>query len=56
MIKKSLHLKIFSIFMILIVFCSNFAIVANASDNDFYAQYSGSTTASWGYKPYCTLF
>lgn len=53
MIKKSLHLKIFSIFMILIVFCSNFAIVANASDNDFYAQYSGSTTAGWGYKPDC---
>lgn len=56
MMKKSLHLKIFSIFMILIIFCSNFTIVANASNNDFYAQYSGSTNAGWGYKPFCTLF
>jgi hypothetical protein len=55
MIKRNLYLKIFSIFMTLIIFSSNSTIVANASNDDFYAQYSGSTTASWGYKPNCTF-
>lgn len=53
--KKNVQLKILSVFMVLIILCSNFPIVANASNNDFYAQYSGSTTASWGYKPDCTF-
>ncbi|MDD6603563.1 MAG: hypothetical protein PUE73_04435 [Eubacteriales bacterium] len=26
-----------------------------ADEQEILAQYSGSTTASWGYKPYCTL-
>lgn len=39
--KKNVQLKIFSVFMVLIILCSNFPIVANASNNDFYAQYSG---------------
>ena len=55
MIKRNLYLKIFSIFMTLIIFSSNSTIVANASNDDFYAQYSGSTEASWGYKPNCTF-
>ena len=30
--------------------------ISYASDSgDFFAQYSGSTTASWGYKPNCTF-
>lgn len=53
--KKNVQLKFFSVFMVLIILCSNFPIAANASNNDFYAQYSGSTTASYGYKPNCTF-
>lgn len=53
--KKNVQLKIFSIFMVLIILCSNFPMVANASNNDFYVQYSGSTTASCGYNPDCTF-
>lgn len=41
--------------MILIMLSSNLTIVAKANDDVFYAQYSGSTDASWGYKPYCTF-
>lgn len=53
--KKNVQLKIFSIFMVLIILCSNFPMVANANNNNFYAQYSGSTMASWGYNPDCTF-
>ena len=55
MIKRNRCLKIFSFFMILIMLSSNLTIVAKANDNVFYAQYSGSTDASWGYSPYCTF-
>ena len=34
---------------------SNLTIVAKANNDDFYAQYSGSTDAGWGYSPYCTF-
>lgn len=44
--KMNVQLKIFSVFMVLIILCSNFPIVVNASNNDFYAQYSASTDAS----------
>lgn len=53
--KKNVQLKIFSNFMVLIILCSNFPMVANANNNNFYAQYSGSTMASWGYNPDCTF-
>lgn len=48
-----------SIFLILLTFIptSNITCYANQNDDsEYYAQYSGSTDASWGYKPYCTLF
>lgn len=55
MIKRNRRLNIFSFFMILIMLSSNLTIVAKANDDVFYAQYSGSTSASWGYNPYCTF-
>lgn len=51
---KNMLLKMFSFIMVLTIISCNYNIAANASD-DFYAQYSGSTTASWGYKPDCTF-
>lgn len=51
MIKRNRCLNIFSFFMILIMLSSNLTIVASASNSDdFYCQYSGSTTANYGYK------
>lgn len=47
-----------SIFLILLTFIptSNITCYANQNDDsEYYAQYSGSTDASWGYKPYCTF-
>lgn len=47
-----------SIFLILLTFIptSNITCFANQNDDsEYYAQYSGSTDASWGYKPYCTF-
>ena len=44
--EKECTTKNFSVFMVLIILCSNFPIVVNASNNDFYAQYSASTDAS----------
>lgn len=32
-----------------------FPKITMANTKQCYAQYSGSTTASWGYKPYCTF-
>ena len=55
MIKRNRCLKIFSFFLILIMLSSNLTIVAKANDDVFYAQYSGSTSASWGYNPDCTF-
>ena len=34
--KKNVQLKIFSIFMVLIILCSNFPMVANTNNNNFY--------------------
>ncbi len=42
------------VFVMLISNLSNNSIIANAEDN-YYAQYSGSTQASWGYNPNCTF-
>lgn len=39
----------------MIIFCCNFTVVARANENKFYAQYNGSTTSIWGYKPNCTF-
>lgn len=47
-----------SIFLILLTFIptSNITCFVNQNDDsEYYAQYSGSTDASWGYKPYCTF-
>ena len=47
-----------SIFLILLTFISTSNITCYADqnvDSEYYAQYSGSTEASWGYKPYCTF-
>lgn len=47
-----------SIFLILLTFIPTSIITCYANQNDdseYYAQYSGSTDASWGYKPYCTF-
>lgn len=47
-----------SIFLILLTFIptSNITCYANQNDDsEYYAQYTGSTDASWGYKPYCTF-
>lgn len=43
---KNLLLKMFSFIMVLTIIFCNYNIDANASD-DFYAQYSGSITASY---------
>lgn len=53
--KKNICKKILAIFITLIIFCCNFTVVARANENKFYAQYSGSTTSDWGYKPNCTF-
>ena len=55
MMKKNICKKILAIFITLIIFCCNFTVVARANENKFYAQYSGSTTSDWGYKPNCTF-
>ena len=48
--------KSICILLVIILTLTSFPIIASASNsNDFYCQYSGSTTASYGYKPYCTF-
>ena len=47
-----------SVFLILLTFVStsNITCYANQSDSsEYYAKYSGSTTATYGYKPNCTF-
>ena len=47
-----------SIFLILLTFIptSNITCFAKQNyDSEYYAQCSGSTDASWGYKPNCTF-
>lgn len=40
----------------LILVLNSASYISYASDSgDFFAQYSGSTEASWGYKPNCTF-
>lgn len=52
----------FVIVMLVLVFtfCNNnlIGLAENGilANENVYAQYSGSTDASWGYKPFCTLF
>ena len=48
--------KSMCILLVIILTLTSFPIIASASNsNDFYCQYSGSTTASYGYKPNCTF-
>ena len=48
--------KVILIILCIVLVISTSPFVSFADDtNDFYAQYSGSTDASWGYKPYCTF-
>ena len=46
--------KIIYIILLLFFIVSFLPITIYAEDN-FYAQYSGSTQASWGYEPNCTF-
>ena len=46
---------IVSVILVLSVMSSTSAMLCYAQTDDFYAQYSGSTSASWGYSPYCTF-
>ncbi|MGN1420996.1 MAG: hypothetical protein ACI4XC_05735 [Eubacterium sp.] len=48
--------KTICIILIIILSITSFPIISSASNSDdFYCQYSGSTTASYGYKPNCTF-
>lgn len=46
---------IVSVILVLSVMSSTSAMLCYAQTDDFYAQYSGSTDASWGYNPDCTF-
>ena len=46
---------IVSVILVLSVMSSAGNMLCYAQTDDFYAQYSGSTDASWGYKPNCTF-
>ena len=47
--------KIISFVLSIVIFTSIMPNCAFASEQEVLAQYSGSTTASYGYKPYCTF-
>ena len=48
--------KMLVIITSLILVLNSASYISYASDSgDFFAQYSGSTEASWGYKPNCTF-
>lgn len=47
--------KIISFVLSILIFTSIMPNCAFASEQEVLAQYSGSTTASYGYKPYCTF-
>ena len=51
----SIVLIVLIFFQMLIVSSPAFATI-KSSAQDYYVDYSGSTNAGWGYKPYCTLF
>lgn len=55
MLNNKIVIKIFSIFLVISIIWGNETIIANADTNNYYAQYSGSTSASWGYNPNCTF-
>ena len=52
--KKYLSIIIAIVMMFQIV-QSEIIVFAEEENNNYYVQYSGSTNASWGYKPYCTF-
>ncbi|WP_308619022.1 hypothetical protein [uncultured Eubacterium sp.] len=47
--------KIISLILLIVIFTSIMPNCAFASEQEVLAQYSGSTTASYGYKPNCTF-
>ena len=47
--------KIISFVLSIVIFTSIMPNCAFASEQEVLAQYSGSTTVSYGYKPYCTF-
>lgn len=47
--------KIISLILSIVIFTSIMPNCAFASEQEVLAQYSGSTTASYGYKPNCTF-
>lgn len=50
--KKKIHKSIAFILLITLILCPSISCFADVVTDDYYAQYSGSTTASWGYEPY----
>ena len=47
--------EINSLILLIVIFTSIMPNCAFASEQEVLAQYSGSTTASYGYKPNCTF-
>lgn len=47
--------KIISLILLIVIFTSIMPNCAFASEQEVLAQYSGSTTASYGFKPDCTF-
>lgn len=56
---KKIRVFLIVILVIVFAFCNNNIMVLaenkQSVNENVYAQYSGSTEASWGYKPYCTF-
>lgn len=46
---------IVSVILVLSVMSGTSTMLCYAQTDDFYAQYSGSTDAGWGYSPDCTF-
>ena len=52
---KKIKIIISIIFTLSIIISNSSMLCCAQTNNNFYAQYSGSTDASWGYKPNCTF-
>ncbi len=55
MINKAINKVILTILCIVLVISTSPFVSLGNEENDFYAQYSGSTSAGWGYTPNCTF-
>lgn len=52
---KKIKIIISIIFTLSIIISNSSMLCCAQTNNNFYAQYSGSTDASWGYNPDCTF-